>query len=99
MFPSLAEGMGMPVAEAMSLGKPVFLSALTALPEIGGEAAFYFKSFEPSEVVKTYQEGSALFDHVRAQQLMQQASKFSWEETVKSYEQFYQQVAEKAGRK
>ncbi|MBL7728167.1 MAG: glycosyltransferase family 4 protein, partial [Dinghuibacter sp.] len=38
---SLAEGFGAPVVEAMQFGKPLFLSALTSLPEIGGDAAFY----------------------------------------------------------
>jgi glycosyltransferase involved in cell wall biosynthesis len=41
-FPSNAEGFGLPVTEAMSVGKPIFLSLRTALPEIGGDAAFLF---------------------------------------------------------
>ena len=36
MLPSLAEGFGAPVVEAMQFGKPIFLSNLTSLPEIGG---------------------------------------------------------------
>ena len=45
---SLAEGFGLPVAEAMRLGKPVFLSRLTSLPEVGGAAAYYFEELEPA---------------------------------------------------
>lgn len=42
--PSLAEGFGIPPIEAMSFGKPIFLSKLTSLPEIGGDVAFYFEN-------------------------------------------------------
>jgi len=37
----------MPVIEAMRFGKPVFLSNLTSLPEIGGKEAYYWENFEP----------------------------------------------------
>lgn len=46
-FPSLAEGFGLPVIEAMSFGKPVFLSDRTSLPEIGGDLAYYFPPLIP----------------------------------------------------
>ncbi|MEO6542367.1 MAG: glycosyltransferase family 1 protein, partial [Ferruginibacter sp.] len=41
-MPSLAEGFGAPVVEAMAFGKPLFLAKLTSLPEIGSDVAFYF---------------------------------------------------------
>jgi glycosyltransferase involved in cell wall biosynthesis len=42
IFPSLYEGFGMPVLEAMALGKPVLCSNVTSLPEVAGDAALYF---------------------------------------------------------
>ena len=42
VFPSLFEGFGMPVAEAIIAGKPVACSNVTSLPEIGGDAAVMF---------------------------------------------------------
>lgn len=42
LFPSLAEGFGLPPIEAMHFGKSVFLSRRTCLPEVGGEVAHYF---------------------------------------------------------
>ena len=40
-FPSLAEGFGLPVAEAMALGAPVVTSGRGSLPEVAGDAAVY----------------------------------------------------------
>lgn len=55
--PSLAEGFGIPPIEAMSFGKPVFLSTFTSLPEIGGPHAFYFTDFEPEKMAETVKLG------------------------------------------
>ena len=42
IFPSLHEGFGMPVLEAMAFGKPVLCSYKASLPEVAGDGAFYF---------------------------------------------------------
>lgn len=47
VFPSLFEGFGMPVAEAMIAGKPVLCSNVTSLPELAGNAAL---TFDPNKV-------------------------------------------------
>ena len=47
VFPSLFEGYGMPVAEAIIAGKPVLCSSATSLPEIAGDAAL---TFDPNDV-------------------------------------------------
>jgi glycosyltransferase involved in cell wall biosynthesis len=51
VFPSLYEGFGMPVLEAMALGKPVICSNVTSLPEVAGDAAFYVDPRKPWEIV------------------------------------------------
>jgi glycosyltransferase involved in cell wall biosynthesis len=46
-FPSILEGFGFPVIEAMAAGTPVVASNASSIPEVGGEAALYF---EPTDV-------------------------------------------------
>jgi len=52
VFPSLYEGFGMPVLEAMALEKPVICSNVASLPEVAGDAAFYVDPRKPREIAK-----------------------------------------------
>jgi glycosyltransferase involved in cell wall biosynthesis len=52
VFPSLHEGFGLPVAEAMAFGVPVACSRATALPEVAGEAALLFDPEDPRDMAK-----------------------------------------------
>ena len=95
LFPSLAEGFGMPAIEAMMEGKPVFLSKHTSLPEIGGEAAFYFNDFEEKNMVsliknklQSVNENKELFS-IKTKEY---AKKFNWENCIKQYLALYQQI-------
>lgn len=50
IFPSLYEGFGLPVLEAMAFGKPVTCSNVTSLPQVAGDAALYFDPRKPNEI-------------------------------------------------
>lgn len=50
IFPSLYEGFGMPVLEAMAFGKPVACSNVTSLPEVAGDAAIFFDPRNAGEI-------------------------------------------------
>ena len=96
IFPSLSEGFGMPVLEAMAFGKPVFLSDRTSLPEIGGAEAYYFKSFAPKDVQAAFSEGMEKYknDPEKPERLKKHAAKFSWDKTAKEYLKFYNAILE-----
>ena len=95
LFPSLAEGFGLPVIEAMLLGKPVFLSRATSLPEIGGDVAFYFDAWEPEAMASIINEGLRVFNtdpRAFSEVLKRHAAQFSWEGCVEKYVALYADV-------
>ncbi|WP_426113759.1 glycosyltransferase family 4 protein [Massilia sp. PWRC2] len=88
-FPSLAEGFGLPVIEAMYHGKPVFLSTLTSLPEVGGAAAYYFDDFEPEHMAQVFERGLADFADGGAERVRRHAAQFTWERAAAAYLALY----------
>ncbi|MDJ1499137.1 glycosyltransferase family 1 protein [Cytophagaceae bacterium BD1B2-1] len=91
VFPSLAEGFGLPVIEAMYFGKPVFLSSLASLPEIGGNVANYFLNFDPQHMQEVLEKG--LHENkstTRSVEICQRACSFSWEKAAQKYRNIYQ---------
>ena len=91
--PSLAEGFGLPVAEAMSVGKPVFLSDKTSLPEIGSNLAFYFRTFKASEMQQVFSEGMKQYEkNNMSDAIKQRSSSFCWDRTAKEYLNVYRSL-------
>ncbi|MGF2411393.1 glycosyltransferase family 4 protein [Ferruginibacter sp.] len=91
MFPSFAEGFGLPVVEAMYFGKPVFISKETSLPEVGGDVAYYFSSFEADTMIQVFNDGMAHYNNTHPQQkIQQQAGKFSFETAAEEIYRIYE---------
>lgn len=56
IFPSLAEGFGIPVLEAFYYGTPLLCSRTTSLPEVAGPAALYFNPFDAHDIARAIVE-------------------------------------------
>lgn len=74
----------------MHFGKPVFLSRLTSLPEVGGTAAHYFDSFDGASMRATVEAGLAADAQPgRAAAIAAHARGFSWQRCVQAHVALY----------
>ena len=86
IVPSLYEGFGLPVLEAMSRGKVVVAAKTSSLPEVGGDAVVYYHDrADSSELAHVLEE--ALGDHAMRIRLARaaraRAAQFTWESTAR----------------
>jgi glycosyltransferase involved in cell wall biosynthesis len=91
IFPSYYEGFGLPVLEAFSCGCPTLLSDKSSLPEIGGDAAFYFSPSDPESLSNALE--CILTDDTLRKQMSsrgyQRLQHFSWEKTAMATREVY----------
>jgi glycosyltransferase involved in cell wall biosynthesis len=84
VFPSLAEGFGLPVLDALARGVPVASSNASSLPEVGGDAVLYFDPTDTraiAEAMTRLLSDEALRERLRTAGV-EQAARFSWAETA-----------------
>lgn len=94
VFPSIAEGFGLPVIEAMYYGKPVVLSRCTSLPEIGGDCAYYFDNFEPEHMRNVLNASLEDYNKTKPRERIRERARFfSWDRAASEYLDLYRSLA------
>ena len=94
VYPSLYEGFGLPVLEAMSLGAPVITSNSSSLPEVAGEAARLIDPTSVEEIADAIVQvlnDDEFSDRLRKRGL-QRAAQFTWAKTAQATLSTYQQA-------
>lgn len=94
LYPSLYEGFGLPVLEAMSLGAAVITSNTTSIPEVAGDAACLVDPYDIEQIVDAFFSLSDN-DEYRSKlkiRAIEQARKFSWKKTASELIKIYDHV-------
>jgi glycosyltransferase involved in cell wall biosynthesis len=93
-FPSLYEGFGIPVLEAMACGTPVVTSNLSALPEVAGDAGVLVDPYDPDAICQAFAE--LLENQSKREELsrrgLERARRFTWHEVAEQTVRVYRQV-------
>jgi len=96
VFPSLYEGAGLPILEAMTCGAPVAASGVSAMPELLGDMRATFDPEDPADIARCIREileDPALLDALR-ERSHQRAALYTWERVAKRTIEGYERALE-----
>jgi len=99
VYPSLYEGFGLPVLEAMACGTPVVCSNASSLPEVGGDAALLVDPHNTEALAESLARIAADEDLRRmlSEKGFKQARRFSWQRTAREAMQVLEEVGSELG--
>ena len=96
VFPTLYEGFGLPVLEAMACGSPVITSNVSSLPEVAGNAAILVDPYNVEQLAYEMERvitSESLREELRLKGF-EQAQRFSWDKAAEQVESVYQKIME-----
>ena len=94
IYPSMYEGFGLPILEAMACGCPVITSNTSSMPEVAGDAASLVDPYRIEEIknaMYTLTNDAGLCTKMSAEGI-RRASKFSWQRAAEQTSQVYEEV-------
>lgn len=98
VFPSMAEGFGLPLIEAMACGCPIVASRIPSTEEVAADCPFYFELDQPASMLLALDQ--ALYsgrDDARVAAGLERVKRFSWQETARLTLEVYRDAWSQAG--
>jgi alpha-1,3-rhamnosyl/mannosyltransferase len=92
VLPSLYEGFGLPVLEALACGTPVACSSTSSLPEVGGDVATYFDPKDPESIARALEKSIDAKGKHDAE-IDAWVSRFNWKNSAKQIREIATELA------
>jgi glycosyltransferase involved in cell wall biosynthesis len=100
LFPSLREGFGIPILEAMASGVPVITSNTSSMPEVAGDSALLINPHNTQELTQAMVKilSDEDFRNILIRQGLKQCRGFSWDQSAKKVLKIYEQLSTEKNR-